>query len=730
MSLVLSILGVTGGTAHAAAAGSISGVVTSASGESFGNLRVMAYQPGQVAGTWYYSGDTYAEGDGTYEIAGLTWGPYRLGFVDEGGGHVIEYYDNAATVETATSIAVVDGQASSGRDAELVEFGRITGTVKRTDGRALDNILVEAVVPRQGGGWTPVRGDITGADGTYEILGIPDGTYRVTFLDHGHQFLESYVAESYDDAATTDGAQDLVVAAGSIHDGVDAVMEREGVLGGTVTNTHGDPLGNIQVEAFTDVEPGPEVVWAAVHDFTVTDSSGGYAMTLPTGDYRLHFGHRPGTEAAYLPEWYDNADTLASAPDVRVTNETTTTIPAVDLAMGGRISGGITDQSGAPVWGMWAAAFKRGQDDAGQTTWTQVANELQTESGAYTLGGLTSGTYRVRFTNSAYSQGYLPEFYDDAATLAAAADIVVVPEGQVAGIDAVLMATGTIAGNVSSATFFRHSVRVEAYSSPDGGATWQLAQTHDGDSFTDSYSNGDYSLSGLPPGTYRIKFDEDAPGELQTEFYDDVTTIGAARDIVLVAGETRTLGNAVLTDEPQSSPIVNAAPPTLSGAPLVGAVLSVQSGAWTTAGVSFTYQWLRNGAEIDGATGSTRTLALSDRGAVISARVTATKAGHTAGSATTTATPRVRSRSSIAVSAQPGRRKVSFRLSVASAQIVPTGSIVVMRGTRKVATVRLSRGAASVTLRSQPKGARTYTFRYSGDISVAASNASKRVRIR
>ena len=728
VSLVLSIVAIAGGPATAATGGSITGVVTSASGESFGDLRVMAYQPGDVAGTWSYSGDTYAAADGAYELTGLTPGTYRLGFVDEGGGHVPEFYDDAATVEAATSIAVVDGETSTAKDAELVTYGRITGTVTRTDGHGQWNILVEAVVPRQGGGWTPVSGDETDDAGNYELTGLVSGTYRVKFSNSGANFIEEYLPESYDDVATTDEALDIVVVEGATRSGIDAEMVRPGVLGGTVTNKFGDPLSNIQVEAFTDVEPGPDVVWAAVGDFTVTDSSGGYLMRLPTGSYRLHYGHRPGAEVTYLPEWYDDADSLASAPDVAVTNEQTTTIPDVALSLGGRISGSLTDQSDALVFGMWATAFKQGQDDGGQTTWTQEASVLPTEAGAYSLGGLTPGTYRVGFSNSTSSVGYLPEFYDDVTSLDDATDIVVDPEEQVAGIDAVVTATATITGNVSSATFFRQTVRVEAYSSPDGGATWQLAQTYAGDAFTDSYSNGDYILRGLPPGTYRVKFDEDAPGELQTEFYDDVTTIEAASDITVVAGESRSLGDTLLTDEP-APPIGNTAPPTLSGVPLVGSRLTVQSGSWTPTGVDLAYQWLRNGAAIGGATGPTRTLTLADRGAVISARVTATKAGHVAASKTTAPSARVRSTSSITVVAEPGRRRVFFRLTVASRQIVPTGSIVVLRGTRTLTTLRLSRGVATVTLRSQPRGPRVYTFRYSGDLKVAASSATRRVTI-
>ena len=87
-----------------------------------------------------------------------------------------EYYDSKPSLDAAADIQVVDGQTSGGRDAQLVAMGHITGTVRRTDGVALDNIEVEAVVPRQGGGWTPLGTDVTGGDGTYDIGGLPTGT--------------------------------------------------------------------------------------------------------------------------------------------------------------------------------------------------------------------------------------------------------------------------------------------------------------------------------------------------------------------------------------------------------------------------------------------------------------------------------------------------------------------------------------------------------------------------
>jgi hypothetical protein len=71
---------------------------------------------------------------------------------------------------------------------------------------------------------------------------------------------------------------------------------------------------------------------------------------------------------------------------------------------------------------------------------------------------------------------------------------------------------------------------------------------------------------------------------------------------------------------------VNSVLPAISGTKQVGQTLTCSTGTWSRS-PSFTYQWLRNGQPIAGATASTRLLAAGDSGALMSCRVTATKAG-------------------------------------------------------------------------------------------------------
>lgn len=71
----------------------------------------------------------------------------------------------------------------------------------------------------------------------------------------------------------------------------------------------------------------------------------------------------------------------------------------------------------------------------------------------------------------------------------------------------------------------------------------------------------------------------------------------------------------------------------------MGASLAANPGTWAPTPVTFSYQWLRAGTAISGATTSTYTLVAADEGQAITVRVTGTKTAYTAATATSTAVP-------------------------------------------------------------------------------------------
>lgn len=86
----------------------------------------------------------------------------------------------------------------------------------------------------------------------------------------------------------------------------------------------------------------------------------------------------------------------------------------------------------------------------------------------------------------------------------------------------------------------------------------------------------------------------------------------------------------IVISAPPAEPPVNTVAPVMSGSYIVGQTLSVTNGTWTGSGISYSYQWRRDGVDIVGATNSTYTLVSADDSKVIACNVTAT---NTAGSA-------------------------------------------------------------------------------------------------
>lgn len=314
-ALVLTSLAVAAATALApftpsvaASAGSISGQMLVTGGAPIAGAEVTLYAP--LGPDWYPVDVADTDATGTYLLSGVEAGTYRLGFHDPTGDHATEYWSNWATLEDADDLTVAAGQELTGRTVMVTPAGHVTGTVTDDSQMPLAGVAVAAyrhTWPWTDTSWERLGEALTTEDGSYDLGGLGDGTYRLGFADT----VAAHVPEFWDDASTLATSQDVVVRAGEVTADKDAELTPGGTVAGTVTGASG-ALPGAQVTAYA-LDSGS---WSPVLS-TRTDLNGDYLLGgLPAGEYVVGFVDR---SERHFPEYWDDAATPESATPVAVT---------------------------------------------------------------------------------------------------------------------------------------------------------------------------------------------------------------------------------------------------------------------------------------------------------------------------------------------------------------------------------------------------------------------------
>ncbi|MQW76025.1 hypothetical protein GHK92_09070 [Nocardioides sp. dk4132] len=179
--------------------------------------------------------------------------------------------------------------------------------------------------------------------------------------------------------------------------------------------------------------------------------------------------------------------------------------------------------------------------------------------------------------------------------------------------------------------------------------------------------------------------------------------------------------------------------PAVTGTPTVGKRLTAAPGAWDVAGVRFSYQWLRAGTPIPGATARSYRVRPADAGRRLAVRVAATHADHAAGTATSPRTVKVAAaRTEVAVTAPrqvgPGTRPV-VRVRVTAdgtgKAVVPTGTVRVTYGGKVVAkALPVKAGRATLRLPSKRPGTRVVRVVLTPDQGFTRARGTATVTVR
>ncbi len=165
--------------------------------------------------------------DGIYSLSGLNTGNYKIQFRAGDTGYASEWDKDRYRLDTADIVKISSLTDEKIRDIELGTSTSISGTVKNSEGTAIEGALVKVYVFKSDEDFvdSPLEFATTGSDGTFTVTGLPDDlpdddNFKVRFFQREGNGSGAGLTEWYDDKV--DFASASTVSAGAT---VNAVLE-------------------------------------------------------------------------------------------------------------------------------------------------------------------------------------------------------------------------------------------------------------------------------------------------------------------------------------------------------------------------------------------------------------------------------------------------------------------------------------------------------------------------
>lgn len=575
----------------------ITGVVIGTNGKGVPDVYVSAYVR-NASGLVYVRGTDVDKG-GNFALDGLPAEPIYLFFEPESSKspYAPQFLGGGDDWSFSEPVQLAEPGARVFREVRLLPGGGIKGTVKnKQTGRAVKGIPVYATA--SSGTSTGYGYGQTNSKGAYSIPGLVAGSYDVHFNDYGTS-----------PGATYGIHETQVIVADRKTTTVNASLAPAYRVSGVARDENGDPLAGVLVEAIP-VGDGPR------YELT-TNASGAYSFTLVQGEWKLFFRDPDGRVGSL---YYGGTTSLDAATAIVVGSKAITgrdvTLPAatgsIDVT---RIFGA---EDGDPEGTVWIHRIEGGEVVSSHQVgrdWRDLLWKL------FPIVGLSDGTYRLVIeaesrggTNGGMYDTYL------------SGDITV-ENGEVTNLGEIDLGEPLL------------------YSS-----TWEWPKPVPGDEPVVAHDGSPQvgESVALVNGEWNVSVD-DFDGEFYIQWLRDGKAIPRATGTVywLAPGDAGKQITAYIGMAPYGGwgdgevgyladldePVAKAAAPqttdvpVISGRGAVGQKLTADPGLWDLSGLTFGYQWTRDGIPIAKATAKTYTLTTADVGAIIAVEITAKRTG-------------------------------------------------------------------------------------------------------
>lgn len=635
----------------AAEAASVTGVVRATNASSTTVLAsgagVTAFADGDITKTWY----TTTDSNGAYALS-LPAGNYTLRFAVS--GYVDQFLGNVFAIGDATTFDIASGNTTT-HDMNLYVAGTLSGTTTPAG---------VSVIVRKASGAIAATATSDPTTGAYSITTLSPGTYTVEFTKSG------YITEWWNDSASFLGGTAVSVSSGGTTGSISPTLVATGAAtqvantGATATTA----LAAAEGQTLTAVSSGwPEAGTVLTYQWQ-SNTSGSWsditnAITTTYVVKPADYGKTlrvavTGSRLGYLPSAtiYSTATSAVSHAFYVMPNPTISGTPSVGQTLtanegswsplpdsftyqwyhdGGVILGAqsrtyvVASTDSGYVITVAVTAVKTGYSGVSRTSaGTERVGQIMTQTPTPTVSGQVS----VGKTLTANTGSWIPsgvsfsyQWKRSGTAISGATGntytLVAGDLGSTINVTVTGSLTGYASSTVTSASTPAVLDRLTATPTPgiEGSSvvgsvlaastgTWAPAPV----TLTYQWYRNNSAISGATAATYTlVQADNSASITVKVTG----TKAGYGDDTVTSAAF---LVGKVLTLHPV---------PLITGSEWVGQTLKAVGGKWNT-GVALKYQWLRNGAAITSATGSSYKLVTADVGKTISVSVTGSMIGY------------------------------------------------------------------------------------------------------